>query len=344
MAELLKSLITSDSYYYRMGTGTPSVIIGRTSEEVMAAAFKNLPEVNNYAIKVNLCTIASSPVTTSVESVRDVITRILEINPDARIKVVESDATALNADIAFKRLGYTELEHTEVVNLSKDDSVKADIDGLIIGTLNIPLTLYECECLINMARLKTHVFTKVSLGAKNLFGLITRKDKESLHPFLDSIIVDLIGFYRPDLTIIEGNMGIEGRGPVDGLLRQDNVFIAGDDVLSTDLVAAAYMGIKKVPHLELAKKVLGKRDIQITGKAELLNNPYPYKTMGFLPCSTTGLGFYVASIGRRLEMLGNSIAFVGDVLGAVDREMLKQKISYRDAASMLLRRATKIDI
>jgi len=43
-------------------------------------------------------------------------------------------------------------------------------------------------------------------------------------------------------------------------------------------------------------------------------------------------------------MLGNSIAFVGDALGAVDREMLKQKISYRDAASIMLRRTTKIDI
>jgi uncharacterized protein (DUF362 family) len=323
---------------------TTSVIIGKVSEEVMAAAFKNIPKVNNYVIKVNLCTIASCPITTSVESVKGIIARILEINPDAQIKVVESDATALSADIAFKRLGYTELEGAGVVNLSKDNAVNVEVNGRIIGVLNVPLTLYECDCLINMARLKTHVFTKVSLGTKNLFGMITRKDKESLHPFLDSILVDLAGFYRPHLTIIEGNMGMEGRGPVDGLLRQDNVFIAGDDVLSTDLVASAYMGIKKVPHLELAQKVFGKRDIHITGEAELLDDPDPYKITASLPYTTTRFGFYIASLGKRLEMLGNSIAFVGDALGAVDMEVLKQKISYRDAFSVLLRRTTKINI
>ncbi len=321
-----------------------SVTIGRISEEAIALAFKSLPRVNNYVIKVNLCTIASSPITTSVESVKNVIYHISKINPNAQIKIVESNATALNADTAFKRLGYSELKDAEIVNLSKDDSVKVDVGGLIIGTLNVPLTLYEGECLINMARLKTHVFTKVSLGTKNLFGLITRKDKEGLHPFIDRILVDLIRFYRPNLTIIEGNMGLEGRGPVDGLPRKDNIFIAGDDVLSTDLVAAAYMGINKVPHLELAGKVLGKREIRITGDVELLNSNNPYKTMGFLPYKTTRFGFYVASLGKRLEMLGNSIAFAGDALGAIDIEVLKQKISYRDALSVLLRRTTKIDI
>lgn len=321
-----------------------SVTIGRVSEEVLSAAFKKLSKVDNYVIKVNLCTIASCPITTSVESTKNIIDRILEINSGAQIKVVESDATALSADIAFKRLGYTELKGAEVVNLSKDEAVKVDVNGLIIGVLDVPLTLYECECLINMARLKTHVFTKVSLGTKNLFGLITRKDKESLHPFLDSILVDLIRFYRPNLTIIEGNMGLEGRGPVDGLPRKDNVFIAGDDVLSTDLIAATYMGIKKVHHLELAQKFLGKRDIHITGEVKLLDNPDPYKTTAFIPYNTTRFGFYIASIGKRLEMLGNSIAFVGDALGAVDMEVLKQKISYRDALSVLLRRSTKIDI
>lgn len=43
-------------------------------------------------------------------------------------------------------------------------------------------------------------------------------------------------------------------------------------------------------------------------------------------------------------MLGNSVAFAGDALGAVDMEVLKQKISYRDAFSVLLRKTTKINI
>lgn len=320
-----------------------NITIGKHSDETMMNAFRNLPCVENYVIKVNLCTIASSPITTSVESVEKAINNILKINPDAKIKIVESDATALKVDNAFKRLGYLEIRNAEVVNLSKDDSVKVDINGLVIGTLNVPITLYECDCLINMARMKTHVFTKVSLGTKNLFGLIPRKDKESLHPYIDRILVDLMRFYRPALTIIEGNMGMEGRGPTDGQIRHDDILIAGDDVLSTDIVASSYMGIKNVPHLELAKKVMGLNEILISGTSGI-RNPRSYKTVGLLPYNITKFGFFTSSLGKRLEMLGDSVSFVGDVLSSVDKEVLEQKISYRDAIHMLIQRSTKINI
>ncbi len=98
-----------------------------------------------------------------------------------------------------------------------------------------------------------------------------------------------------------------------------------------------------MPHLELAQKVLGKRNINITGEVELLDNPDPYKITARLPYTTIRFGFYVASLGKRLEMFGNSIAFAGDALGAVDMDVLKQKLSYRDAFSVLLRRTTKIN-
>jgi uncharacterized protein (DUF362 family) len=320
-----------------------NITIGKHSDETMAAAFRNLPCVENYVIKVNLCTIASSPVTTSAESVEKAINNILNINPDAKIKIVESDATALKVDNAFKRLGYFEIKNAEVVNLSKDDAVKVDINGLVIATLNVPLTLYECDCLINMARLKTHVFTKVSLGTKNLFGLIPGKDKESLHPHIDKILVDLMRYYRPSLTIIEGNMGMEGRGPTDGQIRHDDVLITGDDVLSTDIVASSYMGIKNVPHLELAKKVMGMKEILISGDSGM-RNTRNYKTVGFLPYNITKFGFLTSSLGKRLEMLGDSVSFVGDVLSSVDKEVLEQKISYRDAIHMLIQKSTKINI
>lgn len=327
----------------KMGKKSSNVIIGKNSDETMAAAFENLPNVENYVIKINLCTIASCPVTTDAGSTQKIIDHILEINPDARIKVVESDATALNIENAFERLGYNELENAEIINLSKDDAVKVDVNGLIIGTLNVPLSLYECDCLINMARLKTHVFTKVSLGAKNLFGLIPQKNKEKLHPFLDRIIVDLMGFYRPTLTIIEGNMAMEGRGPTDGTIRQEDVLIAGDDVLACDIVASSYMGIKNVPHLELAKKILGERDIHIIREAGL-KNPQPYRTVGFVPYNLMRLGFVASSLGKRLEKFGDSISFVGDVLSSVDRDVLEQKISYRDAFHVLKQRASKINM
>jgi len=56
------------------------------------------------------------------------------------------------------------------------------------------------------------------------------------------------------------------------------------------------------------------------------------------------VSFFTSSMGKRLEMFGDSVSFVGDVLSSVDKEVLEQKISYRDAIHMLIQRSTKINI
>jgi uncharacterized protein (DUF362 family) len=154
-----------------------------------------LPNVDKYIIKPNLCLIRSPPITTRLEVVKYIIECIKAVNSKAQVTIVESDATVLNATSAFIKLGYTRLEEefegVHIVNLSKDNTVKAVVEGRIIRTLTMPTTFLDYDFMVNIASLKTHVLYKASLGMKNLFGLVPVKKKMVFHAFLDDILVDL---------------------------------------------------------------------------------------------------------------------------------------------------------
>ncbi|MFC1718565.1 DUF362 domain-containing protein, partial [Candidatus Poribacteria bacterium] len=48
---------------------------------------------------------------------------------------------------------------------------------------------------------------------------------------------------RPDLTIVDGTVGMEGMGPASGTPVNANLLIAGKDIVAVDSVASFLMGI-----------------------------------------------------------------------------------------------------
>jgi uncharacterized protein (DUF362 family) len=102
---------------------------------------------------------------------------------------------------------------------------------------------FECSKIINLALLKTHLDTMVTLGMKNLKGCVRPKDKAAFHTAdVDRSLVALCRIVRPHLTIIDGTMGMEGMGPAVGRPAGFGHLFAGSDLLATDTVAAAAMG------------------------------------------------------------------------------------------------------
>ena len=74
---------------------------------------------------------------------------------------------------------------------------------------------------------------------------------------------------HPAITVIDGFVGMEGNGPIDGTPVQMNIIIAGTDVVATDATAARIMGFNphEIKHIHKAyEKDLGKIDAQIIGE------------------------------------------------------------------------------
>jgi len=156
-----------------------------------------------------------------------------------------------------------------VLDLNRDDAVLVKLRSG--ARVRISKTALESQ-IINLAKLKTHVLTIVTLGIKNLLGCVVGSDKREVHLHgLDENLANLPSVVKPNLTIIEGLWGMEGRGPVAGKPKKSDLIIASSDVIAADVVASRVMGFNPfgIRHISYAIKMASRpytwRDIRILG-------------------------------------------------------------------------------
>ncbi len=144
---------------------------------------------------------------------------------------------------------------------------------------------------LNLPKLKTHSMSVVTLGTKNLLGLMAQQDRMYDHNYnLHEMLASLGQLFPPDFTLIDGlKVVFHGHYPPAKLLSQCteslNLLIGGPHMLAVDLVGARIMGYEaaEIKHLSLAKEKLGPCDlenIQIEGDISTFQTRYPYT---FLP-------------------------------------------------------------
>jgi len=210
-------------------------------------------------IKVNfICTETwDTGATTDPLLVEALIKIIREATDD--IKVVESDANMTNADKASRATGMLEMcrrNDVPFVNLIKErERVKLrPPEPLALKSIEVPKIVAEGK-IVDAAKLKTHSTTGVTLGMKNLFGLLPKKWKFRYHrKGISKVIVDICSVISPSLVVIDGFMGMEGQGPVGGKPVKMDLVIAGRALVETDIVATRVMGFDpgEIDHIRLA--------------------------------------------------------------------------------------------
>jgi len=225
-------------------------------------------------IKVNFITVEKwdSGATTDPIVVEAIIKKLKKL--PVQIYVAESDATTTSADKAFEVTGMKEMSErhgAQCLNLRHlKDRVKIDIpNGETLKSITVPRIVTE-SAIISAAKLKTHMATKVTLGMKNMFGLLPDKFKGKYHiKGISKVIADINTVLKPALTVIDGFIAMEGRGPSGGTPVKMDLIIAGKDVVATDATAARAMGFDPMEIAHIRKgheRGLGTTDdIEILG-------------------------------------------------------------------------------
>jgi uncharacterized protein (DUF362 family) len=135
----------------------------------------------------------------------------------------------------------------EVLGVEDGPRVKTAVTGgKVLTTIDYPRSVLEADVFINLPALKTHTMTMVTLGVKNLQGLLNEADRYYGHrDDLDQHMVDIMKVRKPDLTIIDGLIGMEGMGAGEGGGPVPlGVLVTGADPVATDAVASMVMGIE----------------------------------------------------------------------------------------------------
>lgn len=253
-------------------------LLNETLEQMLGSAKKlhwldELETKNKVIIKPNLCYLApwESGITTNVELIEYLIKYLKNLHPNQQIVIVESDNNDRKCKDAFDQLGYTALKERydiELLNLSKEPHQEVVIPDLYY-TINIPEIFFEDIFFISVAQLKVHLYQKMTCIYKNQFGCIPDEIKERYHQYMEETLFTLNRLIKPDLSIIDGKIGLEGIGPVTGTPIKVDLMLMSDDPTAIDTIAARIMGLNpgEVPHLVYAYKKDGikSEDIKVEG-------------------------------------------------------------------------------
>ena len=107
-----------------------------------------------------------------------------------------------------------------------------DISPFTPSRFGITEFAFECDKIINIPVMKTHIFTKVTLAMKNLKGCLKREDKPRFHSNLARSVVELNKIVRPTLNIIDGT----------SLKDSSPIIITGKDIVAVDSIGSSLMG------------------------------------------------------------------------------------------------------
>jgi len=225
----------------------------------LAEGFEKIAK--NYSralIKVNFISIKTyeTGITTDPLVVEGLIHKAQEVFD--KVFVVESDASMTNADKACEVTGMKDVcdrNEVEFLNLRKEkNQIKLQIpNGETLKAVKVPRIVVD-SAIINAAKLKTHNITGVSLGMKNMFGLLPDKMKFKYHfKNINKVVVDINTVLKPKFTIIDGFYALEGPGPTSGTPIKMDLLIAGKEVVAVDATACRVMGIDPIEIYHIKK-------------------------------------------------------------------------------------------
>jgi uncharacterized protein (DUF362 family) len=148
------------------------------------------------------------------------------------------------------------------VDLNTDAVAKRKIPNPLsrMDSIYLPRTVLDCDLLVSMPKMKTHHWAGATLSMKNLYGLVPGAvygwPKNVLHwAGLPETIVDLHHMFPKQFAIVDGIVGMEGNGPIQGTPKYSGVLVAGRDPAGVDATCCRVMGIdpKKVQYLVMAR-------------------------------------------------------------------------------------------
>jgi uncharacterized protein (DUF362 family) len=153
------------------------------------------------------------------------------------------------AEEAYARSGIAEQVAAaggEMVTMSRLKFATTDIPlGKDLRQARVYKDALDTDVLIDVPIAKHHDLAKLTLGIKNLMGLI--RDRGAIHQNLGQRLADLTSLLQPDLTIVDAVRVLMANGPTGGDLgdvKELNTIIASPDIVAADSYATTLFGLQ----------------------------------------------------------------------------------------------------
>ena len=172
------------------------------------------------------------------------------------------------------------------VDLNTDDVQRVTLAHPVstLKELYLPNTVFDCDLLVSLPKMKTHHWAGATLAMKNLFGVVPGSvygwPKNILHwAGIDESIVDLHRLFPKQFAIVDGIEAMEGNGPILGTSKHVGVIVAGAHPPSVDATCCQIMGIDpaKIRYLRLIEEISAwnwKKTVQTGESIATVRSPF----------------------------------------------------------------------
>ena len=240
---------TGDQAYLAVIRGGDPAAITKTAIAALGGIERFVRSGDDVIVKPNICVDyhpAEYAATTNPTVVATLVTLCLGAGA-RRVRVMDTpfggtpeSAYAVSGIEEAVRAAGGEMEVMSPVKFAEFD-IPAGKD---ITAWDVYRDVIEANVLINVPIAKHHSLARLSLGAKNLLGVITKPNQ--IHRNLGQRVADLASLVRPTLTVVDAVRILVTHGPTGGSLndvQQTDTVIASHDLVAADAWAATLFGL-----------------------------------------------------------------------------------------------------
>jgi len=255
--------------YMAIARGADPASITEAAIDALGGIARFVKKGADVIVKPNICVNYNTfeyASTTNPTVVGTIVRLCLEAGA-SRVRVMDTPYTS-DPETAYKKCGIQDAvveAGGEMEVMSRVKFAKFDIpDGRDIKSWSIYRDILEADVLINVPIAKQHGSTRLTLGAKNLMGVIQQPNQ--FHRNLHQRIADLHTVIRPHLTVVDAVRILTAHGPGGGNLddvKQLDTVIASHDTITADAYATTFFGLTAddIGYIRLGAEMgLGEKD------------------------------------------------------------------------------------
>ncbi len=235
--------------YMAVVHGPDPATITRAAIEALGGMAGFMAAGDDVIIKPNICTNNNPPEyasTTNPTVVATLVSMCLEAGAK-RVRVMDFPILG-QTEAAYDMSGIktaVEAAGGTMQVMSYPKYISAEIPmGRSMNEIRIYPDILETDLLINVPIAKHHSLARLTLGCKNLMGVVL--DRNLMHADLHQRIADLTSLVRPKLTVMDAVRILTNHGPTGGDLadvKQMDTVIASRDVVAVDAYSTTLFGL-----------------------------------------------------------------------------------------------------
>ncbi len=276
------SVIAASSVYFSTGAVFPfssdnivAKVSGESPYEITKKAIESVGGMKKFIGRQDIVMVKPNigwnrEVEQAANTNPDVLRAVIEMafNAGAK-KVIVMDNSCHKSEDTYRRSGIA-----EVVKKSGAEIRYSDENRLVLHSFNgeklkkwpVFRDHIEVDKFINVPILKHHASAGLTIGMKNLYGIIGGR-RGKLHRNMGDNIADLANGFKTHLTVVDAYRILKKNGPVGGNLNDvelKKTVICSPNVFEADVVAVDLFGksVDEIPFIEAGfKRGMGQKDI-----------------------------------------------------------------------------------